>query len=534
MYYGLIYIVLLFSNLYNAKCDNEFDYNVIADSLSNQSVIKDNFRNIQEGKFRFWQTTDCLDILYKSSPFSQYYGCYFQNPNEPYGLMLFPPHPDEEIDKYYGFPISDGNLTGTWKMNPGDVIVLLGRTPPECEYFSFSNYLYSRYIPPYWKPEYSKGIINLNCPSGDESDRCEYFASIDDSLNLDRGLNLNNESKFNTSFAIIFSQSFEGTNYALRGLIESGVPENLISNYSFPGKELFLGIGYENDTFINVMRTAYYKNNTEAENYFSEVPYRVLRMEYNGDTVKLYDRKSLKNRETKFNDASKSGESLKDMKKTIVEVSNNIIKNITNLDKNWYVQVSTTDSGAPDNGFECIDSGEVCLADCRDTLYPFSSRIYKEEEICKDFNIKCYGLMNGLLTLDNSDVLFVIGVNHALTNMSTYSSMSIYDANYLWGVNEISNHQMENTSWNYTYNMNLDEKQKKILPYIYVYEIRRNCMNISNCLEVPYSPTLDNKAVVPLSDPIVITERMYNNPITHVGPYLPDVILPTIIHLRRK
>ena len=59
-------------------------------------------------------------------------------------------------------------------------------------------------------------------------------------------------------------------------------------------------------------------------------------------------------------------------------------------------------------------------------------------------------------------------------------------------------------------------------------------MNISNCLQVPYSPTLDNKAVVPLSDPIVITERMYNNPITHVGPYLPDVILPTIIHLRGK
>ena len=82
--------------------------------------------------------------------------------------------------------------------------------------------------------------------------------------------------------------------------------------------------------------------------------------------------------------------------------------------------------------------------------------------------------------------------------------------------------------------MKINDQTRKILPYIYVYEIRRNCKSISNCLEVPYIPSLDTKAVVPLSNPIVITERMYNNPITNVGPYLPDVILPTIIHMVKK
>ena len=74
----------------------------------------------------------------------------------------------------------------------------------------------------------------------------------------------------------------------------------------------------------------------------------------------------------------------------------------------------------------------------------------------------------------------------------------------------------------------------QVLPYIYVYETRRDCKDIINCIEVPSIPTSEVKAVIPLNDPIVFTERMYNNPITHVGPELEDVILPYTIHLRKK
>ena len=79
-----------------------------------------------------------------------------------------------------------------------------------------------------------------------------------------------------------------------------------------------------------------------------------------------------------------------------------------------------------------------------------------------------------------------------------------------------------------------NDVQQRALPYFYVYELRRDCFQISNCLQVPSKPTTDNKAVIGLQDPIVIAERMYNNPITHVGPYLDDVILPVVIHLKKK
>ena len=193
------------------------------------------------------------------------------------------------------------------------------------------------------------------------------------------------------------------------------------------------------------------------------------------------------------------------------------------------------DSYVPDNGFECINKGRMCLADCRDTLYPFSTKIYRDAQICEKLNVSCNGVANGKLTEDESDVILTVGVNHALTGISSYSSMSIYDATYLWGVYTAGDTELEDTVWKY---INKDDYHDHIsqnaLQYIYVYEIRRNCKDITNCIQVPSKPTTDVKAVIPLNDPVVITERMYNNPITHVGPELEDVILPYTIHLKKK
>lgn len=533
----LITIFLFISLLIKSYGDN-FNYNKIADNLPNTSIIKNNFENIQDGKFRFWQTTDCLSILYQDSPFTQYDGCYFQNPDAPYGLMLFPPHVDEVPDKYYGFPILDkDNFTGTWHMKINEAIVLLGLTPPTCKYFSFSNYLYSRHFPENWKPE--PGFFDekyyLNCPDGNEADRCEIFASLDDSVNLDRGLNLN-ENKFNSSFALILSQSQEATFYAQQGLIEAGIDINLISNYSFPGSLLNLGVDTNDDAFMTVLRTAFYNDQTEANQYFKDVPFRVIRMELKNKDITLYNRKNLINRKTKFNDGSKANVTLTQMRDVLRNVVFSVIKNITNIDttKDWYLQVTETKSGTPDNGFECIDEGRTCLADCRDTLYPFSTKIYRDAQICANKIGKCVGVMDGKLSEDKTDVIISVGVNHALTEMSAYSSLSIYDAKYLWGVYTAGDDKLIDTVWNYIDLNNFnDEISKKVLPYIYVYETRRDCQNIKNCITVPSIPTVSNKAVIPLNDPVVITERMYNNPITHVGPELEDVILPVTIHLKK-
>ena len=68
------------------------------------------------------------------------------------------------------------------------------------------------------------------------------------------------------------------------------------------------------------------------------------------------------------------------MVESMLYVGSNLIKNaITDDIKKWNIQVTETKAGTPDNGFDCIEHGVMCLADCRDTVYPFSMEILKAE-----------------------------------------------------------------------------------------------------------------------------------------------------------
>ena len=518
-----------------------FDYIEISNKLLNSSIVLNNFTELVEGNFRFWQTTDCLNILYENSPFLSYFGCYLQNPGAPYGLMLFPPHTNETIDQYYGFPIEDTNqFSATWHLKPNDIIILLGLTPPECKYFSFSNYLYSRHLDKDWVPDYSIHGDSRLCPNGTQSERCEFFASLDDSLNMDRGLKLE-INPFNSTLALVLGPSIEGIELGKQALLESGVPLDLISNYSFPGTELNLGILTESDTFITLMRTAYYLNNTDADEYFKHIPYKVFRMELTQNEYNLYNKQPLVERKTGYGELKFLGLTNTDMINIITYIGDELIKNTINNDiHNWNIQFTKTTTDTPDNGYECIEHGIMCLADCRDTVYPFSMDIYDRAMYCTNKHSTtddCVGLTDGLLTNHENDVIYVFGVNHAKTNMSSYASTSVYDANYFWGVDGFGDSIMDGSVWNYiSPNSSFNSLYENTFPYMYILEIRRNCTNKKNtCLEVSYSATDSlSTGFIPLKDIVVIIERMYNNPVTHVGPDPSEVVLPVILHMRYK
>ena len=142
---------------------------------------------------------------------------------------MLPPHKNELIDKYYGFPVLENDLSATWHLNPNEAILILGMTPPECKYFSFSNYLYSRFTDSDWLPNTSIPKYKHMCPPGSESERCEIFASLDDSINLDRGLNLPPQ-KFNTPFALIISPNIIATKIVKQGLQMVNISNDIISN----------------------------------------------------------------------------------------------------------------------------------------------------------------------------------------------------------------------------------------------------------------------------------------------------------------
>ena len=103
------------------------------------------------------------------------------------------------------------------------------------------------------------------------------------------------------------------------------------------------------------------------------------------------------------------------------------------------------------------------------------------------------------------------------------------------GVDGIGDSIMDGSIWNYiSLNSSLNSLFQKVFPYMYVLEIRRNCNNKKNtCLEVSSSPTDGfTTGFIPLKDIVVLIERMYNNPLTHVGPDPSEVVLPVILHMR--
>ena len=313
--------------------------------------------SVQYGRFRFWHTIDCVDILYQTSPFPTSEGCYFENPGAPYGLLMLPPHEDEVPDEYWGYPVSDGDLSATWHMKPNDVLVLVGRTPPPCSYFGFTNYLYSRHLTEDWTPSVPHDI--RNCPHGD---RCEMFASLDDSINMNRGINLPN-GQFDQTMILVASPSKEPMNAVTDALITLGVEPDIITMFSLPGTDLRLGIDRDDDTLMMLMRMAFFDDNRTSD-YFDISPFDVFRITYaNSTPVTPFERHPLVDRTTPYSDASPIGITLEELRRDVHAVALNLSVNMNYT----FLQVTETESSIPDNGFECIENGTLCLGDSRDT-----------------------------------------------------------------------------------------------------------------------------------------------------------------------
>ena len=275
---------------------------------------------------------------------------------------------------------------------------------------------------------------------GAENERCEYFASLSDTVNLDRGLNLP-DNPFNASFALVISPSDRATHLAAQALVESGVPINCISNYSIPGQNLSLGDNSSADTFVTLLRTAFYENADDKKEFFSSIPFKLLRMELNFEEPSdLHSKTPFLMRETGIRtDGSAADLSIDAMSKAVTKLSSLVLSFKTNSRlEEWDIFVSSLVSGEPATGDECVALGQRCLADCPDTLYPFTIEVYDRGVLCDDLlsagngsdiisddGIVCGSVKRGLLTPDNDDSMFVVGVNHKAANMSAYSSLAM-------------------------------------------------------------------------------------------------------------
>jgi hypothetical protein len=73
---------------------------------------------------------------------------YANNPATKYLTYFVPPAPGHKVPELFsriaGALGMSLNTSAFWNLGPDEAIVLVGRTPPECRYFSYDHYLLAR------------------------------------------------------------------------------------------------------------------------------------------------------------------------------------------------------------------------------------------------------------------------------------------------------------------------------------------------------------------------------------------------------
>lgn len=201
---------------------------------------------VRDGVFTIFRPENCLDFAY----------CFYNNPTSPYGIPQVPlgfgePNPDPL--NLRGNPPDLRRFFLRYRMQPDEAIVWIGQTPPECPYFSFTAYVFSRHNP--------NGIGRP--PYGD---RATIFASLSDSENQVtlRTSAAPGESPFEKE-SVVMMTADRGTDEGLRTLLNrSGFPDGMINSLVIPrffddGVTPKARMGYEDegDMFTMLMRIAH-------------------------------------------------------------------------------------------------------------------------------------------------------------------------------------------------------------------------------------------------------------------------------------
>ena len=458
-----------------------------------QALEKDGF-TVQEGEFGY------IDLikLYSLGLMPTAGG---NNPTTKYIGYFVPPAPGHEVDPLIA-EISralglSGNTTSYWNLRPDEAIVFVGRTPPECRYFSFDSAQQS-------------GIY--------ENEILWTWASIGDTLNnlvikTEGTPNGRPGNPFNQNTVIVHTAD-RGIDQRVRAAAHSaGYRDGIINTMVFPSSMLHMGVEDYSDLFSIVIRPALYKDPQAGNDYFNNTPAVIFRITPNESTkldpYEAPEERVRGSRTTEF-----------DLMDDLEQLRNAILDKYSNLD----ARELPTSQWVP-QGNEGFQKGINVYGPDNDACYlwtatqTLSAQIPWIDPVIENFNHHYYPFMvDSEVKLNNSnEFLIVYGVNHVATRKATYSSFVVYGAEGWYGVGAVTDADFNGTAEEYLPN-NPNAK------YLYVYKVARNC-DESHCFEVPsdLNPT-EQKYGIPVENPLLIGWRLYLEKATKTGPSYTEIV----------
>jgi hypothetical protein len=314
---------------------------------------------------------------------------------QPYKRLEVPMYPWGPADN----PVD--HALDMFRLRPDEAVVYLGPTPPPCDYFSFTVFLFLR-------------NTNSVVPKGDW-----LFASVRDPLNNAR---IQTEAgpgrPFGVNTMVIFTADQTTYQAVTNAAQQAGYPASMLNLYTLPANELYLGVepGTRPDTLVAVLRTANFTDSTAGQQYLANTNYAAV---YRVTPRTARDLNPLEP------PAWRNRESTNEWELIAQRAPGWVVTNA--LDRLQQAIVSTTphvDVKSFNSTRWFVDSRDVLADDPASPAY----RQFAAGESSDTTYLRTATDVGAAtnFTLGTDDALVVYGVNHAAAGLVTYANFTIY------------------------------------------------------------------------------------------------------------
>ncbi len=441
--------------------------------------------------------------------------CYSNNPAAPYVIPVLPTWPDEWLDPrsangVFG-PTRKGYST-TFRLDPREAVVILGRMPPPAKYFGLQTNVFTRQgdfdttSEPYTFLSDHKMFWLLNMFFAHlpwDATRVQLLSSVGNSINNvviqdGSGSAFNQDRYFITTPDQFMEEAVRQAFGSIRVEDKDVFTEPI---------DLTLRVGLDRaaDDFYTLMRYAMpsHENEAAADAWRANLPLVVLRVRDHRterqpvlfEQVELDKRRAAEPRES--------------------ALASDLARLATAVCAKWgqpcndqALVLNVQERPISMVGPTCIGIGMNCLADTQDTAYHFS----------------------GKLPLDASRVYAVVGALSTHTGNATYVGLGVNATKRQQGVDNVSDDLLEGSAADYASVVKDPDK-------FFVYYFARDCASLdvwarTYCRSIPESAIPDYDPADPNPDQLNFSVRNYVFPGTARGPDSGFSLSPKVIRLR--
>jgi hypothetical protein len=399
---------------------------------------------VSQGYAKLYTQQDCIDRTYPTLK-----NCFGANPAAPYVVPVVKSWPDEYVDPAVvnAFVETDPGYSATFRLDPGEAIVIYGQMPPPGRYMGLQTWEFSQHGN--WKPkDYNQWantpdlpyemqyLFDTIPPNFPQSHRIISFTALGDVINNVVMERKSGENPFGQTQYFIITPSAATDNAVRLALQAQGVPDAHIFTEQIPSRDDIgpigpIGMGKNAIDFVTAFRYAVADDPIAANEWRSTLPLTVLRVRPPASLAPLQRYKSLIfEPRTAISEDYLAG----DLRDLVDAVCSDVTSN-ANLTSTDCVQALPASSFMPDLvrdygwiGPYCREIGMDCQGDQQEAAYYFSAP----------------------RSLDSGQVYAIVGTLATETGNATYVGLSANDASMMSGVANVLDTGLKGSADSYT------------------------------------------------------------------------------------